>query len=59
MPRKQCVTILGTGNALATKCYNTCFVIHTEGKTALMVDAGGGNGNIVTARKSKNIYRVQ
>lgn len=37
------ITILGTGNALVTRCFNTCFIIHHEGKK-LMVDAGGGNG---------------
>lgn len=36
-------TILGTGNALATQCYNTCFTLHGK-KGLLVVDAGGGNG---------------
>lgn len=53
MPQKQYVTMLGTGNALATKCYNTCFVIHTEGKATLMVDAGGGNGILSQLEKAK------
>ena len=22
------ITMLGTGNALATRCYNTCFTLH-------------------------------
>lgn len=30
--------MLGTGNALVTKCYNTCFTIHTP-QTMLLVDA--------------------
>lgn len=35
--------VLGTGNAVATRCYNTCFAI--EGKEGLILcDAGGGNG---------------
>ena len=34
--------ILGTGNAQAIKCYNTCFVLDDNGKYFL-VDAGGGN----------------
>lgn len=38
------ITFLGTGNALATRCYNTCFTIHSSGGTVLLVDAGGGNG---------------
>lgn len=36
------LTMLGTGNALVTECYNTCFVINDEGKY-FMVDGGGGN----------------
>ena len=37
------LTILGTGNAMATRCYNTCFALKTDAG-ALLVDAGGGNG---------------
>ncbi len=37
------LTILGTGNAMVTRCYNTCFAI-SEGEEFLLVDAGGGNG---------------
>lgn len=36
------LTMLGTGNALVTECYNTCFVIE-ENKQYFMVDGGGGN----------------
>ena len=36
------LTMLGTGNALVTECYNTCFVLEQNGKY-LLVDAGGGN----------------
>ena len=36
------LTMLGTGNALVTECYNTCFVISDE-KKHFLVDAGGGN----------------
>lgn len=36
------LTMLGTGNALVTECYNTCFVIEDDGKY-FMVDGGGGN----------------
>lgn len=35
--------MLGTGNAMATRCYNTCFALHT-GEDYLLIDAGGGNG---------------
>lgn len=36
------LTILGTGNATVTKCYNTCFTL-SEGREHFLVDAGGGN----------------
>lgn len=36
------LTILGTGNAMVTKCYNTCFAIENDGHYFL-VDGGGGN----------------
>ncbi len=37
------LTMLGTGHALVTECYNTCFVIE-DNKKYFMVDGGGGNG---------------
>lgn len=37
------VIMLGTGNAMCTRCYNTCFYLETA-QGSLMVDAGGGNG---------------
>ena len=37
------LTLLGTGNAVVTACYNTCFLLE-DNKNYLMVDAGGGNG---------------
>lgn len=40
----QTLIVLGTGNALATRCYNTCFAIENSAGQALLVDAGGGNG---------------
>jgi len=36
------LTMLGTGNAVVTECYNTCFVIEDDHKY-FMVDGGGGN----------------
>lgn len=36
------ITMLGTGNALVTECYNTCFVL-SENEKYFMVDGGGGN----------------
>ena len=35
--------VLGTGYALATRCYNTCFALANE-RGIFLVDAGGGNG---------------
>ena len=40
----EILTVLGTGNALATRCYNTCFAIQNAAAEILLVDAGGGNG---------------
>ena len=37
------LTILGTGNATVTHCYNTCFVLDGGGQY-LLVDGDGGNG---------------
>lgn len=37
------IVMLGTGNAITTQCYNTCFVLQTA-QGMLLVDAGGGNG---------------
>ncbi len=41
---KSHVTMLGTGSALVTRCYNTCFVLHGADGARMLVDAGGGNG---------------
>lgn len=38
------ITMLGTGNAFVTHCYNTCFTLQSQGGALLLVDAGGGNG---------------
>lgn len=40
---KEKLFVLGTGNALVYDCFNTCFVLQTEGGR-LLVDCGGGNG---------------
>lgn len=45
------LTMLGTGNAVVTECYNTCFVIEDEGK-CLMVDGGGGNAILSQLKKA-------
>lgn len=36
------IQMLGTGNAMVTNCYNTCFMMEDKGEY-LLVDAGGGN----------------
>ncbi len=36
------LTLLGTGNAQVTECYNTCFVLEEDGKH-ILVDGGGGS----------------
>lgn len=47
------ITMLGTGSAMVTKCYNTCFTISKEDENFL-VDAGGGN-TILTNLEKANI----
>lgn len=47
------LTILGTGNALVTECYNTCFAI-SDNQKHFLVDAGGGN-QILKILKEKEI----
>lgn len=36
------ITMLGTGNALVSECYNTCFVIE-DNEQYFMIDGGGGS----------------
>lgn len=36
------LTMLGTGNALVTDCYNTCFLLENH-KKYFLIDGGGGN----------------
>ena len=40
---KCSLTMLGTGNAAVTRCYNTCFALR-NGAQYLLTDGGGGNG---------------
>ena len=55
------ITMLGTGNALVTECYNTCFIMSDNGKN-FMVDGGGGNQIFTQLKHSgfelKNIHDV-
>lgn len=47
------MTILGCGNAQATKNYNTCLLLSNRGEN-LLVDGGGGN-TILSILEKKNI----
>ena len=47
------LTMLGTGHATVTDCYNTCFILEEE-KQYLLVDGGGGN-MILTRLKQAGI----
>ncbi|MBP3493170.1 MAG: MBL fold metallo-hydrolase [Oscillospiraceae bacterium] len=44
--------ILGTGNAMVTHCYNTCFALQQD-EEFLLVDAGGGNGILRQMEQAK------
>ena len=49
------ITMLGTGHATVTRCYNTCFVLEQtagDGTCRLLVDAGGGNGILAQLEKA-------
>ena len=43
--------ILGTGHAMVTKCFNTCFTI-SDGNEHFLVDTGGGNGILANLEKA-------
>ncbi len=45
------ITMLGTGNALTTEYYNTCFII-SDNEKHFLVDGGGGNGILRQFKKS-------
>ncbi len=45
------ITMLGTGYATATECYNTCFLLKTA-EGMLLTDAGGGNGILTQMKKA-------
>lgn len=49
--------MLGTGNALVTKCYNTCFVFENQNQYFL-VDGGGGNTLLSQLEKRILIGRI-
>lgn len=45
------IIMLGTGCAMVTKCYNTCFALCSEAE-CLLVDTGGGNTILVNLEKT-------
>lgn len=50
--------LLGTGNAMVTKCFNTCFALQID-EEYFLVDAGGGNGILAQLEKAKiNINQI-
>lgn len=49
------ITFLGTGNAMCTRCYNTCFYIRSNGG-GMLVDADGGNGIFRQLHKAHITY---
>lgn len=51
------LVMLGTGHAMVTKCYNTCFALK-NGDEYFLVDAGGGNGIMVQLEKAKIPYQA-
>lgn len=46
------ITMLGTGHAVVTDCYNTCFVLSDDGGLSLLVDGGGGAGIVAQMRRA-------
>lgn len=44
--------VLGTGNAQAVHCYNTCFAMK-KGNEYFLVDTGGGNGILLALERAK------
>jgi len=50
------LTLLGTGHAMVTRCYNTCFTL-CNGAETLLVDAGGGNGILARIEESGTDWR--
>lgn len=50
------LTMLGTGNALVTACYNTCFVLQEDGRYFL-VDGGGGNTLLLRLKQADIDWR--
>ena len=55
------LTALGTGYAIATNCYTTCFTL-SDGQEHFMIDCGGGNGVLTNLEKTgislANIHHI-
>lgn len=51
------INILGTGSAMVTKCYNTCFTI-SKNDEHFLIDAGGGN-TVLSNLEKLNIQITQ
>lgn len=55
------LTMLGTGMAMVTACYNTCFILE-EKDEGFLIDGGGGNGILVQLAKAgidwKSIHHI-
>ena len=45
------LTILGTGNALVTECYNTCYVL-SSAEGHFLIDGGGGSEILARLKKA-------
>ncbi len=45
------LVLLGTGHAMVTRCYHTCFALG-GGERYFLVDAGGGNGILVQMERA-------
>lgn len=46
------LTMLGTGNAAVTRCYNTCFALR-NGERFFLTDGGGGNGILARLQQAR------
>ena len=51
------VTMLGTGHAVVTECYNTCWVMTDDEGNCLLVDGGGGSGIVAQMRRAGISWR--
>lgn len=49
---KCSLTMLGTGNAAVTRCFNTCFVLQNDSQY-LLTDGGGGNGILARLEQAR------